>query len=150
MSLLDGISEEGQSTSEIGFTPVMSVTKLSSLCNCLGSTKFGSTVAMCLPAKVVARSSTQTTASTDTISLCVASLTAGRVFATSPCVARTTIEEIILKLNVWREEERNRAVLDSSRKRADILYPLRWKFIVLVVSKLVCVMYIFNILSQDF
>ena len=33
-------------------------------------------------------------------SLCVASLATGRVFATSPCGARTTIEEIILNLNV--------------------------------------------------
>ena len=49
---------------ERGFTPVMSVTKLSSLCKCLASTKFGSTVTMCLPARVVARSST---ASTDTL-----------------------------------------------------------------------------------
>ena len=53
---------------ERGFTPVTSVTKLSSLCKCLASTKFGSTVAMCLPARVVARSSTPTTASTYTIS----------------------------------------------------------------------------------
>ena len=30
------------------FTPVMSVTKLSSLCKCLVSTQLGSTVAMCL------------------------------------------------------------------------------------------------------
>ena len=58
MLLLDGISVGGQSTRERerGFTPVMSVTKLSSLCKCLASTKFGSTVEMCLPARVVARS----------------------------------------------------------------------------------------------
>ena len=31
----------------------MSVTKLSSLCQCLASTIFGSTVAMCLPARFV-------------------------------------------------------------------------------------------------
>jgi hypothetical protein len=37
--------------------------------------------------------------------LCVASLTAGRVSATSPCGARTIIEEIIVKLNVWGEED---------------------------------------------
>ena len=66
----------------------MSVTKLPSHCKCLASTKFGSTVAMCLPARVVARSSTPTTASTDTISLYVASLTTGRVLATSPSGAR--------------------------------------------------------------
>ena len=95
MLLLDGIS-------------VMCVTKLLSICKCLASIKFGSTVAMCLPAKVVARGSTPTTASTDTISLCVAGLNTGRVFATSPCEARTTIEEIIFNLNVWgggEEEE---------------------------------------------
>ena len=81
MLLLDGFSVGGQSTRDIGFTPVMSVTKLSSLCNYLASTKFGITLAMCLPARVVI----PTTASTETISLCVASLAAGRVFATSPC-----------------------------------------------------------------
>ena len=118
----------------------MSVTKLSSLCKCLASTRFGRTVAMCLPARVVARSLTPTS-STDTITLCVASLTAGRVFATSPCGARTNIEEIILKLNVLGEEERKRTVLASSRKRADILYPLKWKYIVLVLNKFVCVMF---------
>ena len=105
MSLLDGWMAGGQSTRDRGFTPEMSVTKLSSLCNCLSSTKFGSTVAMCLPARVVARSLTPTTASTETKSLCVASLTTGRVFVTSPCGARTTIEEIIVKLNVWGEED---------------------------------------------
>ena len=103
-----------------------SLTKLSSHCKCLAITKFGRTVVMCLPAGVVARSSTQTTASTDTIRLCVGSLTTGRVFSTSPCGARTTIEEIILNLNVWGEEERKR-ILASSRKRADILYPLKLK-----------------------
>ena len=93
--------------------------------------------------RVVARSSTPTTASTDIISLCVASLTTGRVFPTSPCGARTTIEEIILNLNVWREEERNWTVLASSRKRAAILYPLQWKSIVLVFNKFVCVIFSF-------
>ena len=56
----------------------MSVTKLSSLCKCLASTKFGITVAMCLPAGVVVKSSTPTTASTDTISLCGESPTTGQ------------------------------------------------------------------------
>ena len=102
---------------ESGFTPIISLTKLSSLCKCLASTKFGSTVKMCLPARVVARSSTLTTSSTDTIGLCVASLTTGRVFPTSSSEARTTIEEIILNLNVWGEEEKKRTVLASSRKR---------------------------------
>ena len=69
MLLLDGISVGGQSTRDRGFTPVMSVRRLSSLCNCLASAKFGRTVAMCLPARVVARNLTSTTASIDTISL---------------------------------------------------------------------------------
>ena len=56
MLLQDGISVEGQGTRERGFTPVMSVTKVSSLFKCLASTKFCSIVAMCLPARVVARS----------------------------------------------------------------------------------------------
>ena len=113
----------------------MSVTKLLSLCKFLASTKFGCTVAMCLPALVVARSSTPTTASTDTISLYVASLTTRR------CGARNTIEEIILNLNVWGEEERKRMVLVSARKREDILYPLKWKYIVLVLNTFVCAMF---------
>ena len=90
---------------------------------------------MCLPTKVVARSSTPTTAPTDTISLCVASLNTGRVFAMSPCGARTTI----LNLNVWGEEERKRTVLASSRERADFLYPLkRRKSIDCVGFQLIC------------
>ena len=52
----------------------------------------------------VCKGSTPTTASTDTISLCLASLTTGRVFATS-CGTRTTIEEIILNLGGGGEEE---------------------------------------------
>ena len=36
---------------------------------------------------------------------------------------------------VGGEEERKRIVLCSSRKRADILYPLKWKSIVLVFNK---------------
>ena len=101
MSFVDGISVGGQSTRDRGFTPVMSVAMLSSLCNCLASTNFGSTVAMCLPARDVAKSLTPTTASTETISLCVARLTAGTVFFPLLHVgAKTTIEEIIVKLNV--------------------------------------------------
>ena len=68
--------------------------RLLSLCQCLPRTKFGSTVAMCLPASVVSRRSTPTTPSTDKMSLCVTSLTTRRVFAISPCGARITIEEI--------------------------------------------------------
>ena len=59
---------------ERGFTHAMSVTRLSSLCHCLTSTKFGSTGAMQLIARVVARSSTPTTGSTNTRGLCVATL----------------------------------------------------------------------------
>ena len=69
---------------------------------------------------VVARILRPTTASTDTRSLCVASLTTGKAFSASPCGARTSIEEIILNLNVWGEEERKWTVLASSRKRAEI------------------------------
>ena len=54
MLLLDGISVQGQSTT------------------------FGITVAMCLSARVVARSLRTATASTYTRSFCVASLTTGR------------------------------------------------------------------------
>ena len=78
-----------------------------------------------------------------TISLGVASLTTGRVFATCPCGARTTIEEIILNLIVCGKEERKRTVLASSRKSTDILYPLQRKPIVLVFNKFVCVMFSF-------
>ena len=48
MLLLDEISVGGDKAQERerGFTPVLSVTKLSNLCKCLASTKFGSTVAM--------------------------------------------------------------------------------------------------------
>ena len=61
------------------------------------------------------------TASTDTRSLCVASLTTGGVFAASSCGARTTIEKIILNRNVRGEDkERKGRVLAISRKRADI------------------------------
>ena len=46
MLLLHGVSVGGQSTRERerGLAPVMSVTKPSSLCKCLASKKFGSTV----------------------------------------------------------------------------------------------------------
>ena len=101
-----------------------------------------------LPARVVARISTPTSASTDTISLCVASLTTGRDFSTSPSGARTTIQKIILNLNVLGEEENKREALASSRKRADIIYPLKWKYIV-VVPYIFCVIF-FNVLSHDF
>ena len=49
-----------------GFTHVMSVTRLSSLYKHLTSIQSGSTLAMCLSARVVARSSRTTTALTDT------------------------------------------------------------------------------------
>ena len=111
------------------FTPVMSATRLSSLCQHLTSTRFCSTVAMCLAARVVAISLRPTTASKDSRSYCVASLGTGRAFETSPCGARTTIKEIVLNLNLMGKEEGKRTVLASSRKRAEILYHLNWKFI---------------------
>ena len=46
------------------------------------------TVAMCLSAKAVARSSRPTTASTDPRNYFISSLTTGRAFATSPCGGR--------------------------------------------------------------
>ena len=61
--------------------------------------------------------------------------------------ARIINEEIILNLNMWGEEERKRTLLASSRKRADILYPLKWKSIVLVFNKKKnCVMFFVCIL----
>ena len=45
---------------------------------------------------------------------------------------------------MWGEEERKRTVQASSRKRADIIYPLKWKSIVLDFKILVCVMSIFS------
>ena len=62
-------------------------------------------------------------------------------FATSLRGARTTIEEIILNLNMRGEEEKKRTVLPISRKRADILYTFKWKSIVLVLNKFICVMF---------
>ena len=93
---------------------------LCNACDSLTRTNLGSTVAMCLSARVVARSSNKTTSSTDTRSLCVTSLTTGRAFATSPYRVRTNIDDIILNLNLREEEERKRTVLTSYRKRADI------------------------------
>ena len=75
--------------------------------------------------------------------LVMASITTEKVFATSPCGARTTTEKIILNLNVWGEEKRKRTVLTSSRKRADFLYSPRWKSIMLFFNIFVCVMSIF-------
>ena len=98
---------------EGGFTPVMYVTRLLNLCQRLTSTKFGSILSMCLFARVVARSSTIPTASTDKRSLCVASLTTGRAFATYPCGATTTIEEIILNLNVSGEVCRSKHIIKT-------------------------------------
>ena len=102
---------KGPSTKrERRFTPVMSLTRLLSLCP-----------RQRLSTRVVERNSIPTTASTEKISLCVASLTIG-AFATSPCRARTTMKEIILNLKVGGEEERKRTVLASFRKRTDILF----------------------------
>ena len=117
---------------------------LSSLCQQLPSAKFGSIVAMCFTAMVVARSSTPTTLSTDTWSLCVASHTIGIVFASLWCGTWITIEKIILNMNVRGEEERKRTDLASSRKRADIFYHLIWKSSVFVFINFLCNFY-FNI-----
>ena len=40
-------------------------------------------------------------------------------------VVEEGMEEIILNQNVWGEEERKKTVLASSKKRADILYPIK-------------------------
>ena len=101
---------------ERGFALVISVTMFSSLSKRLTSTQLGSTVTMCLFARVVTRSSRPTTASTDTRHFLVASLTTGRAFAPSPCGAR--------------REKRKRKILSSSRKGADILYHLNWKSLI--------------------
>ena len=74
---------------------------------------------------------------TDKISLCVESLTTGKAFATSLCWARTTIEEIILNLNV-RGAGWKKMFLASSRKWADTLYHPVQKTIWLAFSNLVC------------
>ena len=138
MLLLNGISVgETKHKRERGFIHVMSVTRLSILCQRLTSIKFGSTARSCVCLqRVVARSSTQTTASTETKSLCVASHTIERAFATSPCWARTTIiiKEIILNLNMSGKEERKRTVLASLRKQADFCYHLNCKSIVLIFN----------------
>ena len=52
-----------------------------------------------------------------------------------------------------RVGEEERMVLASFRKRADILYPLKWKSIVLVFNKFVCKMFFicfFHVVSQEF
>jgi hypothetical protein len=59
--------------------------------------------------------------------MCVANRNTGRIFGTSPYGARTTIEEIILNLNVWGGGGEEEDCSGSSRKRADILEPLKWK-----------------------
>ena len=73
----------------------------------------------------------------------LATTLAGKHMATFPYGARTTIEDIIHNLNVWGVEERKRTVLAGSRKRADILYPLKWKYIVFVLINyfLLCLFY---------
>ena len=105
------------------FISEMSMASVLFRCQRLTSTKFCSTVAMCLSARVVAKSSRSTKASTDTRSLSAASLAIGRAFSSS-CGARTIIKEIILNLNMRGEEERKRTDLVNFRKRAYLLYPL--------------------------
>ena len=115
MLLLDGNSERQRET---GFTSVMSVTRISSLCQRITSTRFGSTLAMCVSARLVARSSKPTVASTDTRSF-----------------------SLWGKDQDWGdypqsehdgEEERKKTVLASFRKRTDILHQLHWKSMVLL------------------
>ena len=91
-----------------GSAPVISVIRLSSLCQRLTSTRFGNPYTMCLTTRVLARYLRPAIASTDTRRLCMASLTAGRMLATSSCGARTIIVMIIPNRNVTREEERMR------------------------------------------
>ena len=71
------------------------------------------------------------------------------------CVWQTSPQEKFLPLlvgqgpplrrssSIWGEEERKKTVLASSRKRADVLYPLKWKSIVLVFNKFACKMIFF-------
>ena len=94
-----------------------------------------------------------TTASTDAISLCVASLTTQRFFFTSPCGARTTNKEIILNLNVWGKEERKRTVLTSSRKGEDILYPPQMELCLFLINLVFLCLFLkifFYVESQHF
>ena len=136
----------------------MSVTKLSSLCKCLSSRKFGNTVAICLPAKVVAISSTPKNSINRHNRLVCGKPQHRKSFChvgQGPPLRRSS--------SIWMcggEEERKRTILASSRKRVNILYPLQWKSIVLVFNKFVCVMsifcnfsnfyLIFGFVSQDF
>ena len=66
----------------------MYVTRLLGLWERLTSTYFGSTVTMCLSARVVARSSRPATPSTDKKNFFGLKLTTGRAFATSVCGER--------------------------------------------------------------
>ena len=61
-----------------------------------------------------------------------------RALVTAPCGARTTIDEIILNLNMRGEEERKGTVLARSTKRADILYHLNLKSVVLILKYFSC------------
>ena len=111
MLLLDGISVGGtKHKRERGFTPVLSVTKLSSLCKCLASTKFGRTVAMCLSERVVARSSRPTKHQ---------QMQEACVWQASPQ------EELLQLLHVGQGgEDRKTRVLGILSKRTDIPYHL--------------------------
>ena len=101
MLLLDGISVGGQIATEGEVHPCNVCDESFSSLQIPSQLKFDSTVVLCLHASFVAKSSTPTTASTNTICLAVASLTTKRFFTTSPCGARTTVEEIIFNLNVF-------------------------------------------------
>ena len=104
MLLLDGISLGGYDTQQRGFTHVIYVPRLSSLCARLTSTQFWSIVVMCLSARVVVIGSRPTKASTDT-----------RSFVGCKHHHRKSF----CNFYMWGEgEERKWTVLSSSRKRS--------------------------------
>ena len=113
----------------------MSGTGLLILCQHLTSTWVGSNLAICLSAMAVARSKRPTTAVTSTQSFCVVSLP-------------TPTKEIVLLLEVMREEETKRTVLAISRNRPYIFDHPRGKFIVLLFEYVfvyfLCFVYLFN------
>ena len=88
-----------------GFTPVMFVAGLWSLWERLTSTQFGSTVAMFLSARVVARSSRQTKASTDTRSFFfIAIHNTGRVFCNFFMWSKGVGEEKDCSLHIQKKD----------------------------------------------
>ena len=130
------------------------MTKLSSLCKCLISTKFGSTVALCLPARVVARSSTPNN-----------SINRHTKFVCDKPHHRKSFCHFSMwgKDNHWGHHPQSDHVggggeeeygSSQFQEEGTIHYPFKWKSIVLVFNRFVCVMYIFYLFflveSQDF